>query len=79
MERRRHEPPACEPPASWCYVCSLVDLYNRGDLLPLGGSLQAREARQGRLRDSRFPTPGIEASRNDRGDKFDNVEFVLMP
>lgn len=50
-----------------------------GDLLPLDGSLQAREARQGRLRDSRFPTPGIEASRNDRGDKFDNVEFVLMP
>ena len=63
---------------SWCYVCLLVDLYNREIVGCSAGSSKGAKLVKAAFATLEFPISDIEVFHTDRGSEFDNAEIDLM-
>ena len=63
---------------SWCYVCLLVDLYNREIVGHSAGSRRDAGLVKAAFATLEFPISDIEVFHTDRGSEFDNAEIDLM-
>ena len=63
---------------SWCYVCLLVDLYNREIVGHSAGSSKGAKLVKAAFATLEFPISDIEVFHTDRGSEFDNAEIDLM-
>ena len=63
---------------SRCYVCPLVDLYNREIVGHSAGSSRGAKLVKAAFATLGSPVSDIEAFRTDRGGEFDNAETDLM-
>lgn len=62
----------------WCYVCLLVDLYNREIVGHSAGSSKGAKLVKAAFATLEFPISDIEVFHTDRGSEFDNAEIDLV-
>ena len=64
--------------ARWCYVCLLIDLYNREIVGHAAGERKDAHLVKSAFATLDFPISDIEVFHTDRGSEFDNAEIDEM-
>ena len=65
--------------ARWCYVCLLIDLYNREIVGHAAGERKDAGLVKSAFATLGFPLDGIEVFRTDRGPEFNNAAIDELP